>query len=104
MPALRSTRAIQSRYPGDPVAHVVRWIDELCEGDAAPLLPLTESTLYALKSMVRASTLDHVLRDFREQYDDESVLEQADLIKGLYDTLRTSSHFKPVFLARGRDG
>ena len=25
-------RLIQSRYPGDPVEHVVRWIGELCDG------------------------------------------------------------------------
>jgi hypothetical protein len=91
-------RLIQSRYPGDPVEHVVRWINELCDGDAAPLLPLAESTLYAVKSMARGSTLEHVVRGFREQYDDEAVLAQLNRIKELYNILRTSSHFKPVFL------
>jgi hypothetical protein len=91
-------RLIQKRYPGDPVEHVVRWIGELCDGDAAPLLPLAESTLYALKSMARGSTLEHVVRDFREHYDEDAVLAQLDSIKELYELLRTSSHFKPVLL------
>lgn len=89
-------RLIQRRYPGDPVDHVVRWIGELCDGDSAPLLRLGESTLVALESMARRPTLEHVVRAFRERYDHETVLAQLDDIEGLYEMLRTSSHFKPL--------
>ena len=91
-------RLVGARYPGDPVEHVVRWIAELCDGTTAPLLPLSESTLHALKSMARGSTLEGVVSDFRERYDDAGVLAQVDRIAALYDLLRTSSHFKPIFL------
>lgn len=93
-------RLIGSRYPGDPVAHVVRWIGELCEGESAPLLKLGDSTLVALKTMARGSTLAHVVDAFRERYDDETVRAQLDDIAGLCETLRTSSHFKPLLQAQ----
>jgi hypothetical protein len=92
-------RLVRSRYPGDPVEHVVRWIGELCEGDSAPLLRLGESTLVALKSMARGSTLAHVVDAFRERYDDETVRAQLDDIGALCEILRTSSQFKPLFPA-----
>ncbi len=88
-------RLVESRYPGDPVERVTSWIQELCNDENGMLSPLDESTLYVLKSMVRGSSLDRVVRDLHEEYDAEDVNTQLDDIKELYDRLRTS-HFRPV--------
>jgi hypothetical protein len=90
---------IQRRYPGDPIDHVARWIDELSNGDDALLSPLDESTRYVLKSMVRGSTLEHVVEDLHREYEAEEVIAQLDTIKQLYDQLRASSAFRPVLRA-----
>lgn len=86
---------VARRYPGDPVEQVVRWIQELCDGDQALLSPLSESTLCVLKSMVRGAALDQVVEDLHEEYEAEDVMTQLDDIKELYHRLRTSK-FRPV--------
>jgi hypothetical protein len=49
--------------------------------------------------MVRGCTLERVVEELHAEYEADDVNAQLDGIEDIYNTLRTTSHFRPVLRA-----
>jgi hypothetical protein len=88
---------MRHHYKQDAFFLLAQWVDELCAGTDAPLVALDESTRLVIKLLIQDPSLDALLRRLRSELPPDVVESQDLALRRLYDKLRTTSYFWPLF-------